>query len=160
MLTLVTGAAGHVGGNLVRRLLELKRPVRVLVHRDTRALEGLEVERAQGDVLDPNSLLSAMRGVDVVFHLTALISITGDAEGKVRRTNVEAPRNVTQACLKSGVKRLIHFSSIHAFQQEPLDQPVDETREQVLEGRAPATTSPRCWANGRFRPPFPRGLMQ
>jgi dihydroflavonol-4-reductase len=40
-------------------------------------------------------------------------------------------RNVVQACLQTGVKRLVHFSSIHAIQQEPLDAPLDETRPRV-----------------------------
>ncbi len=124
----VTGATGHIGANLVRALVEGGRKVRTLLHGDARALDGLDVERVPGDVLDPESLRKAFAGADVVYHLAARISVTGDPDGMVHRTNVEGPRNVSRACLAAGVRRLVHFSSIHAFRQEPLDQPLDETR--------------------------------
>ena len=67
MAIVVTGAAGHVGGNLVRALLARDRPVRgrsvrALVHRDRRALEGLDVETVAGDVRYLASLLRAFEG--------------------------------------------------------------------------------------------------
>ncbi|MBI5499901.1 MAG: NAD-dependent epimerase/dehydratase family protein [Deltaproteobacteria bacterium] len=136
-LVLVTGAAGHVGGNLVRALLAQGRKVRALVHNDTRALEGLDVERVKGDVLDPATLRPAMEGVEVVYHLAAIITIEGDPDGRVRRTNVEGPHNVVAACLDAKVKRLIHFSSIHAFEQIPLLEQLDEGRPLEQSGRAP-----------------------
>jgi len=76
-MVVVTGASGHVGGNLVRALLDQGRRVRVVVRDDARAVEGLDVERVQADVLDPDSLKAAFDGAEVVFHLAALISITG-----------------------------------------------------------------------------------
>ena len=45
-----------------------------------------------------------------------------------RDVNVEGTRNVVQACRRAGVRRLVHFSSVHAYHQVPLDQPIDETR--------------------------------
>jgi dihydroflavonol-4-reductase len=128
MPVLVIGAAGHVGGNLVRALLAAGRKVRATVYRDERALAGLDVERVHADVLDPASLAAAMAGVDVVYHLAAIIAIAGELESRVAEVNVHGPRHVAQACLDAGVRRLIHFSSIHAFEQLPLDQPLDETR--------------------------------
>ncbi|MBI5481605.1 MAG: NAD-dependent epimerase/dehydratase family protein [Deltaproteobacteria bacterium] len=125
---LVIGAAGHVGGNLVRSLLAAGRKVRAAVFRDERALAGLGVERVKLDVLDPASLAAALRGTEVVYHLAAIIAIAGEPERRVEDVNVRGPRNVAQACLAAGVRRLVHFSSIHAFQQLPLDQPLDETR--------------------------------
>ena len=56
MLAAVTGASGHLGANLVRTLISHGWNVRALVHTDTRALEGLDVERATGDILNPGSL--------------------------------------------------------------------------------------------------------
>jgi dihydroflavonol-4-reductase len=128
MPVLVIGAAGHVGGNLVRALLAAGRPVRATVYRDERALAGLDVERVKADVLDPASLAAAMRGVDVVYHLAAIIAIAGELESRVAEVNVHGPRNVARGCLEAGVRRLVHFSSIHAFDQLPLDQPLDEKR--------------------------------
>jgi dihydroflavonol-4-reductase len=129
MLVVLTGATGHIGANLTRALLEQGRPVRALVRpHDTRALEGLAVEQFVGDVLDPQSLDRAFAGADVVYHLAAHISITGDDDEVIYRVNVEGTRNVVQACERAGVRRLIHFSSVHAYEQAPLDQPIDEQR--------------------------------
>jgi len=131
MTVLVTGASGHVGANLVRALLDRDRAVRVLARDDARAIDGLDVERVRGDVLHPDTLRAAVDGADVVYHCAARISIVGDPDGMVLRTNTEGPRNVVRACLDAGVRRLVHFSSIHAFDQAPLDQPLDETRPFV-----------------------------
>ena len=158
MTVVVTGASGHVGGNLIRELIAQGRQVKAVVYKDTRALEGLEVERINADVLDPDSLNEAFAGADVVYHLAALISITGSQGGRVERINVEGPRAVAAACLARGVKRLIHFSSIHAFQQIPQDEPLDETRPK--EERETALTYDRTKALGEkeIRAAVERGL--
>ena len=128
----VTGASGHIGGNLVRALLAEGRSVRVLVRKDRRALEGLPVEMVEGDVFDVASLRRLFEGVKTVFHLAARISIVGPEGGLVERTNVQGPRNVVQACRECGVQRLVHCSSIHAFDTEPNDQVIDERRALAL----------------------------
>jgi dihydroflavonol-4-reductase len=131
MIVAVTGATGHIGANLVRALLKDGRQIRALVHHDRRAIEGLDVEVVQGDVVDPYSLYRAFVGADVVYHLAASISLSMDSWPALEKVNVMGTRNVVDACLKSGVRRLIHFSSIHAILQEPLNTPVDEMRPLV-----------------------------
>jgi dihydroflavonol-4-reductase len=134
MRSVVTGAAGHVGANLVRLLLERGHRVRATIYEDTRGLDGLEeVEQVRVDVLDPESLAEAFRATDVVFHLAAVISIAGD-EDRMQQVNVEGTRNVAEACLACGVKRMVHFSSIHAFSHLPEGQPITETRGQAEPG--------------------------
>lgn len=113
-IVVVTGATGHLGANLVRALLAAGRPVRCLVRKDARALDGLPVERVPGDILEAGSLGPACAGADVVFHLAAVISLTGDPDGSVARVNVDGTRNVARAALASGARRLVHFGSIHA----------------------------------------------
>lgn len=115
----VTGANGHVGANLVRALLARGDRVRALVHRDTRALAGLDVERVPADVLDPATLRPAFAGMEGVYHLAALISITGSQSGRVEHMNVEGAHNVARAAREAGVGRLVHLSSVHAFHHEP-----------------------------------------
>jgi dihydroflavonol-4-reductase len=128
---IVTGAAGLVGGNLVRALFARGRPVRALVHRDRRALEGLDVEIVEGDVRDPASLRRAFERAETVYHVAAYISLSMRDWPLLESVNVLGTRNVVEACLHCGVRRLIHFSSIHALVQEPLDVPVDESRSLV-----------------------------
>ena len=119
MIVAVTGATGFVGTNLISELIEKGHTVRALLHSGDTAKEslrsrlapGAQVEFHHGDVLDPGSLQRAFSGAEVVFHLAAQISISRHDAAKVLRVNVEGPRNVAAACLESGVRRMIHFSS-------------------------------------------------
>ena len=125
----MTGATGHIGGNLARALLDQGRKVRALVHGpSSRALDGIAVERVSGDLLDPASLDRAFAGADVVYHLAARISVLRGDDAAVFRTNVDGTRNVVEACRRAGVRRLVHFSSVHALYQYPLASAIDEKR--------------------------------
>ncbi len=131
MITAVTGASGHVGVNLVRALIAHGRDVRIVAHNSTRGLDDLQIERCNGDVNDPDSLVRAFDGVSVVYHLAAYISILMNDRMRCNMINTEGTRNVIEACRRNNVKRLVHFSSIHAFCNEPLDVPIDENRPLV-----------------------------
>ncbi len=125
----VTGATGHLGANLVRTLLDAGFTVRALYRTSATltALDCLDVETIQADVLDPASLEEAFSSVDAVINLAGVISIDGDPHGHVMRTNVEGPRNVARTCHRLGVRKLVHVSSIHAFKYRAADAVVDET---------------------------------
>lgn len=130
MTIVVTGASGHIGGNLVRALLERGEQVRCVVHRDTRAIEGLPVETVSADVCDEAAILRATEGARLIYHLAAVISIDGNKGGMVEKVNVGGTRNVARAALAHGA-RLLYTSSIHAMQQFPLDVPIREDRPRV-----------------------------
>lgn len=116
-MILVTGAAGHIGNVLVRELLNDGKQVRALIlpGEDVSALQGLNVEYCEGNVLDPASLDCAMKDVDYVFHLAGVISIMPGQDEMMRKVNVGGTRNVVAAALKAHVKRLVYTSSIHAL---------------------------------------------
>ena len=154
----VTGATGHIGANLIRALLTQGRHVRALLHVNRQAIEGLEVEIASGDVCYPASLCQAFDGADVVYHLAARISLSMGDWPVVERVNVTGTRNVVEACLKCGVRRLVHFSSIHAFNQEPLDIPVDESRPFVESRRCPPYDRSKAAGEKEVRGGIERGL--
>jgi dihydroflavonol-4-reductase len=135
MTVVVTGASGHIGINLVRALVAEKRAVRAMVHINHQNMEDLGAEIVQGNVSDAESLTRAFEGAEVVYHLAGMISIVNNEWPMVEKINVQGTRNVIEACRRNGVKRLVHFSSIHALQQEPLDVPVDESRP-LVEGRS------------------------
>ncbi len=128
MIAAITGAAGHLGANLVRSLLDHGASVRALVREDSRAIDPLPVDTIRADVLHPDSLRQAFRGIDVVFHLAGRVSISGSQQGAVETINVVGTRHVARACLDAGVRRLVHFSSVHAFAANPAHLPVDEAR--------------------------------
>jgi dihydroflavonol-4-reductase len=124
----ITGANGHVGANLVRRLLKENFKIRVLQYRDHEGFDGLEVEVVTGDLNDSESLVRFCDNMDVVIHLAAKISIGHNTYEDLYKTNVEGTRNLAKISKKAGVKRFIHFSTIDALEHKPLDEPMDESR--------------------------------
>jgi dihydroflavonol-4-reductase len=115
---LVTGATGHVGNVLVRKLLERGEKVRALIlpGESREPISGLRVEAVEGDVLNLDSLFKSMRGVKGVFHLAGVISIMPGPNPFVRKVNVDGTKNVLRAAIESGSK-LVYTSSIHAIQR-------------------------------------------
>jgi len=118
-MILVTGATGHIGNVLVRKLLNQDQKVRALILRGEAAtsLNGLDVELVQGDVLDSASLINAVHGVDHIYHLAGAISIMPGEQPAVWRVNVDGTRKMLQAAQKADIKRFIFTSSIHAIQR-------------------------------------------
>jgi dihydroflavonol-4-reductase len=128
----ITGASGHVGNNLCRMLLAEGHQVKALVHKDTRALAGLPVEHVTGEVRHEADLSRLCEGCSVVFNLAAYISIRKN-DPLCHKINVESCEKLVRAARATGVKKIIHFSSIHALRHEPLDQELNETRELALD---------------------------
>src|SRR3954452_19352689 len=92
MKTFVTGAAGHLGANLVRRLLAEGEDLRVLVRRgsDNRGVEGLgkQVEVVEGDLRDLDSLRRALKGCQRAFHCAAQLVTVDGREQEIFDSNV------------------------------------------------------------------------
>lgn len=127
MVTLVTGATGLVGNNVVRRLLGQGVAVRVLAREniDPRPLAGLEVEIARGDVRDAAAVRQAVRGADCVIHAAGHVHIGWKGMDTARAINVEGTRNIAQAA-RSADARLVHVSSIDALGISTTKRTVDE----------------------------------
>ncbi len=128
MRVAVTGATGHVGANVVRALLDAQIAVRALCRPNASraALDGLPVETVTADILEPPSLNGVFRDCDAVIHLAAVISVAGDPDSLVRRTNVDGTRNVAAACLDARVGKVVHISSIHAYDLSAAGSRLDE----------------------------------
>lgn len=128
MAIFVTGSTGHVGANLVRALLADGEDVRVLLREgsDHRAMEGLPVEVAHGDLSAAGALAEAMEGCDRVYHLAAMISIRDMDREKLFQVNVEGTKNVLEAARKVGVARMVHCSTFGTIGHNPRG-PSDES---------------------------------
>ena len=128
MMHLITGATGHIGNTLVRQLLARGQKVRALLRpgKDPIALAGLKLEYAYGDILDPDSLARALKGVDVVYHLAARISIAAGPDPETVRVNLDGTRNLIRAARRASIRRLVYVSSIYAL-RVPAEGTVDES---------------------------------
>lgn len=130
----VTGASGHVGTNLCRMLLEHGYPVKALIHESVKGLEDLDIELIKGDITSEADLRRLCEGCAVVFNLAACISIRKRDE-RCYSLNTGSCQNLLRAAKTEGVRKIIHFSSIHAFNQKPYDQVLNEDREPDLNSR-------------------------
>lgn len=108
--TLVTGATGYIGGRLVAQLLLRGHRVRCLA-RDPGQIEGRwpEVEVAGGDVLRPESLPSALEGIDAAYYL--IHSMAAGEHGFAER-DLQAADNFARAARGAGVKRIIYLGGL------------------------------------------------
>ena len=126
MRVAVTGASGHIGSCLVRTLKEKGAEIKVLVHKQRSDLDKLGLEITEGDLLDIGSLDKLCNGAEAVFHLAAQITLDNRSDKKTYDVNVTGTRNILNAAKRRGVRKFIHFSSIHAFSPVPEDILLDE----------------------------------
>jgi nucleoside-diphosphate-sugar epimerase len=106
---LVTGGQGFLGSHLVRRLVDSGKNVLVMSHQDGENGVG---EIVTGDIRDPDFVRSAVEGVDVVVHLVSNFRQAGTDRRDAYAVNVGGTRNVVSACVRCGVQRLVHCSTI------------------------------------------------
>lgn len=141
MRALVTGASGFIGRRLARKLAREGHDVVCLVRRTSRTagLEGPSIGLAIGDVTDPASLESALRGRDHIFHLAAVVQAA--AESDFETVNVAGTRHLVEAALRAGpaIRRFVLVSSIAAAGPSGPDRPGterDEPRPVTAYGRS------------------------
>ena len=111
---LVTGATGFIGSRLVERLRQVGFAVRTFGRQPAPAerLSCLDIEHVQGDICAPDSIASALNGIEAVFHLAGLVSYKRVDYDELYKANVLGTRHVMNACLEAGVARVIHLGSI------------------------------------------------
>jgi nucleoside-diphosphate-sugar epimerase len=122
MNVLITGGTGFIGSRLALRCVEMGYKVRALGQENTsaeednrRTIEGKGVEVTSGTVTDRAAVFQAMEGIDIVFHLAAAQHEMNIPDQKFRDVNVGGTRNVVEAGIRLGVKRLVHGSTIGVY---------------------------------------------
>ncbi len=128
MKTLVTGSTGFLGSAIVRELLKDNRSVRVLVRKgaDLSNIEGLDIEVSFGDLRDPESLRSALKGCLTLYHCAAFYSLWSQDKQLMFDINVGGTRNVLQAAQESNISKVIYTSTVGCIGLNPDSTPSNE----------------------------------
>ena len=129
---LVTGGAGFIGAALVRELQKRGCFVRVLMlpHESSLNLDRLQVEIFIGNILDPEAVREAVKGMDYVFHTASLYEAMPFYDRKAKRmyeVNLVGMQNLCEACLSAKVKKLIYTGSTGSVGLRDDGRPSDET---------------------------------
>ena len=151
---LVTGADGFIGSHLTENLLKKGYDVKAFVYYnsfnnwgwlDTFPKEKLDqIEIFAGDIRDPNGVREAMKGVDEVFHLAALIAIpfSYHSPDSYVDTNIKGTAVMMDACRKYGIQRYHQVSTDEVYGDLPLDRPdLFFTEETPIHTSSPYSSS-------------------
>ncbi len=113
----VTGADGLLGSNLVRELLHRNYSVRVLTQpgRHVKTLDGLPIEKIEGDLLDKESLRKGMTGCEMVVHAAASTAVWPTRSELTRKINIRGTANVMELALELKVTRLVYVGTASTF---------------------------------------------
>lgn len=117
-ISLVTGANGHLGNNLVRELLNRDEKVRASVRdlNDKKPFEGLDCEVVYADLKDKESLIRALDGVDTLYQVAAVFKHWAkDPEKEIINPNVLGTQNIMEAAKEAKVRRIVYVSSVAAL---------------------------------------------
>jgi dTDP-glucose 4,6-dehydratase len=147
---LVTGAGGFIGSHLVEELVRRGAEARAFVRYNSRGTAGFlqelndemrdHVDLYFGDLKDPDAVRKSMEGIDIVFHLGALIGIPYSYVNPydVVQTNVMGTLNVLTAARLLGTQRVIHTSTSEVYGSARY-VPIDEAHP--LQGQSPYSAS-------------------
>jgi dihydroflavonol-4-reductase len=116
--SLITGVNGHLGNNLLRNLLSKGEKVKGTVRNldNTVPFEDLNFTPIYADLHDKSSLLKALEGVDILYQVAAIYKLwTKNPEKDIYQANMMATRNMMEAAVAMGIRKIIYVSSISAL---------------------------------------------
>lgn len=142
MRVLITGGAGFIGSHLAAHYGKISEVV-VIDNLRTGKLDNLEGIRHQfidGSITDPGAVRTVMLGVDVVFHLAAMVSVPESMRFPIEcvNINVTGSLNVLEAAAEAGVKKVIHASSAAVYGDNP---EVPKREDMLPEPKSPYAIS-------------------
>lgn len=128
---IITGAGGHLGGTLLKKLGGQDCQVSaLLLPREPQAADFENINYVSGDVRCPETLLPLFGHSEneetVVIHTAGIISIAGKISKNLYDTNVRGTRNLLELCRRFAVKRFVYVSSVHAIPELPDGQTISE----------------------------------
>lgn len=130
-LYLVTGAAGHLGYNLIQLLANRGDKVRALILPGEHHRLSENVEICEGNVCDKESLVDFFHtdGYDyaALIHAAAIVTIQSKPDKNVWDVNVNGTANILSMCVEHSIDRVVYVSSVHAIPERPVPEIIEET---------------------------------
>mgnify|MGYP006096215845 FL=1 len=135
MKVLVTGPDGVLGSNLVRELLGRNYQVIAMSEdgKKSPTIDDLDITKVGGNLLNPEEVELAMKGVDYVIHCAASTSMWPSRSEIVNKVNIKGTEFIINACIKNKVKRLIYIGTANSFGSGTKMEPGNEENEYQAE---------------------------
>ncbi len=132
-MILVTGATGLIGSHICRQLVQSGQPFKAFIRNKNNIPDTMPdgIEWIEGDILDFESIYTALDGISVVIHTAALVSFYSKEFKLMDKINVRGTANMVNGALKCGVRRFIHLSSIAALGRPPNNAIISEDAKWV-----------------------------
>jgi dihydroflavonol-4-reductase len=153
----VTGAAGFLGTNLINQLVERGHKVTAIDRARSNHARTEGVEWVMGDVLDPESMMGALDGAEVIYHLVAVITLA-QRDDKAWTINTAGVRTVAEAARTVGARKMVHCSSVHSFDQYSCQGRLDETSVRSVEPTLPVYDRSKWFGEVELRKIIDAGL--
>lgn len=127
----VTGATGHIGHLLCQDLVKKGFTVIAFLRNHTVHFQNENIKTVFGDITDRTALSGFISQCDIIIHTAAQISLGYGFDQVIYDTNVRGTELVLELAKDLNIKKVITFSSVHAFSHFPYDAPLDENRQLV-----------------------------
>ncbi|MBA4197155.1 MAG: 3-beta hydroxysteroid dehydrogenase [Chitinophaga sp.] len=114
-MILVTGGSGLVGSHLIKQLAAKGTIVKALYHFTKPTYSHQNVHWVKGDILDVVALEEIMKDVTYVYHCAAAVSFNPKNKKQLQQTNIDGTANIVNACIDTGIKKLLFVSSVAAL---------------------------------------------
>lgn len=135
---IITGAAGHIGNVLARKLIEQNKKVVALAlpGEDVSSLEGLNLEIVYGDVTNREFIFKFIEKDAIIMHLAGIIDIGTLPTKLIENVNVQGTKNIVDACVENKVKKLVYLSTVHIIDPlkmgDSLVEPTEFDKDKVI----------------------------
>ena len=121
----ITGATGHIGNNVVREFITMNIPCELIIRREGKAIEDIDVKRHIGDIFDESFLASVLKSGDTLIHAAGVIDFKKKQKNESTKVNVEGTKIIAEFCAKNQV-RLVFVSSVDAINKPKNGDPIYE----------------------------------
>ncbi|MFP4487970.1 MAG: NAD-dependent epimerase/dehydratase family protein [Bacteroidales bacterium] len=130
MKVLVTGANGLLGSNIIRQLEQRNIKARALVRENARllSLKGTSPEYFFGNLISKEDMLKASSGCDYIIHTAAITDPTLTRLEHYLKVNVDGTKNIIDAGIKNGIKRLVYISTTNSIGYGDREHPGTEDK--------------------------------